>query len=298
MTLTLARKLLPALALAALYTQTAAADGRPRYVLEGSIKVRFYYDTAFYSNHFFSYNNLQTDLLNALVDAGQHGTGLNYVQDKTSFNFLVDMGTKKIWSRDQTKAWMDQNLPLQSGIVKVLVHERAMTADGICHEDIPGDNFSSRDEGITWRALPSNGTATAQVVVTAKDGCSANTTGIKSQTSLKQTFVHEMGHSVAHPGDDLPMKECTTAPWGSVMCHHVKVPGVVRSTTQWFASDIYTIRTNVLGAQKKLPVVACYEWTSYQACDNVCANTAGFPNPGATDVYNFCLASQCGHMCN
>ena len=65
----------------------------------------------------------------------------------------------------------------------------------------------------------------------------------------------------------------------------------------WFALDQTTIRTFMFGASKKYARIGCYEWTSYQACENVCVNTAGFPNQGATEVYQNCITSQRSNMC-
>ena len=57
------------------------------------------------------------------------------------------------------------------------------------------------------------------------------------------------------------------------------------------------VRQAYFGANRKTPAVACYEWSSFQACDNNCVNGAGFPNQGATEVYNACVAAQCNHIC-
>jgi hypothetical protein len=291
------RTLSLALVLAALQGQPAFANGTPRYVLEGNIKVRFYYDTAFYANQFWNYNDLQGQLLSSLNYTGQYALGLKFVQDTSNFNFLVDMGGQQVWSRVQTEAFMDWFLPFEPGIVKVLIHFRGMTPDGICHEDVPGDNFFSRDEGITWRNPPTGGTASAQVVVTAKAGCSVNSAAVKSFSDLRETFVHEMGHAVGHNGTAPPAAQCTTRPAGSVMCHNVS-SGVRRSWQKWFSADVTAIRTDVFdSSSRRFPLVACYEWTSYQACNDQCLNTAGFPNPGATEVYENCLAATCAHMC-
>lgn len=290
------KKILLVLALFALHMDIASAVGRARYELEGEIKVRFYYDQAFYSNGFFNYNNLQTDLMNALQTTGTYGTGLKYVADTSNYNFLVNMGSKAMWSEREVQAWLQTNLPLQAGLVKVLIHARGMSNNGICYEDIPDSNISSYAMGYTYRALPTGGKAQSHIMVTAKTTCSVNA-GLRSQADLKETFVHELGHAVAHPGNGSTWKECTTAPFGSIMCHGVK-PGLRRGLNTWFTSDVTLIRTEVFDtATRKFPKIMCYEYSSYQHCDNECINTAGFPNQGATEIYEQCRRTYCDRMC-
>jgi hypothetical protein len=291
------KKILLAVALLALHADFASATGKPRYLLEGEIKVRFYYDVGFYGNGFFNYNNLEGDLLNALTYTGTYGLGLKFVKDTSSYNFLVDLGSRQTWSRVQEKTWMDANMPLQTGLVKVLIHSRGMTPDGVCYDDIPGSGLSSYDQGITYRALPAGGKATGQIMVTAKSGCSVNTAGLVSQTELKTTFVHEVGHALGHPGDDNRMSQCTTPPQASVMCHSVK-NGAKRVWQKWFAPDVTSIRTDVFDtANRRFPLPTCYEYSTRQICTDECANTAGFPNQGATEIYNSCVAQYCDNMC-
>lgn len=285
------------IACAFLNVNTASAAGRPRYIQEGEIKIRFYYDQAFYGNQFWNYSNLESDLLSALNHVGTYSLGLQFVRDNSSFNFLVDMGSRQVWSRTHSKDWMDANLPIETGHVKVLIHFRGMTPDGICYDDIEGSNYSSVDEGITWRALPSGGRASSHLMVTAKAGCSVNSTAAKSQSSIKSTFVHEVGHALAHPGAYSNQAQCKTAPTASIMCHSVK-SGLVRSWQKWFLQDTTLIRTDVFDtSSKQYPRVSCYEYSSYQVCDNECINTAGFPNQGATEIYENCRRTYCDNMC-
>jgi hypothetical protein len=169
--------------------------------------------------------------------------------------------------------------------------------DVICYDDIPDSNLSSYDQGLTFRALPSGGKASSHLMVTAKAGCSVNSTAMTSQVALKTTFVHEVGHALAHPGDDSRMTECKTPPSGSVMCHSVK-PGVVRSWTKWSSADVILIRTEVFDTStRRFPKILCYEYSSFQQCDTECINTAGFPNQGATEVYENCRRQYCDRMC-
>jgi len=291
-----ATRLLFALALSVFLAQAAHADGRPRYLLDGNVKVRFYFDVSFLYNQFVTYDDLTGDFMNSLNETGIHGLGINYVRDTSNFDPAVDMGSKQVWSQADLKKFLDQKLPMQTGIVKVLLHFRGVTFDGICHEDVPGDNFSSHDEGDTWPGNPSNGAATAQVTVTAKAGCSVNSTAKKSQFDVKSTFIHEMGHAVGSPDLSSSDTRCKTKPLASIMCKSV-APGVIRVWTQWFAKDVTTIRTFMFGTGARFPRVGCYEWSSYQACDTVCVNTAGFPDQGATEVYQNCIAAQCSNMC-
>jgi hypothetical protein len=134
------------------------------------------------------------------------------------------------------------------------------------------------------------------MMITAKTTCSVNA-GLRPQLDLKETFVHEMGHALSHPGDDSRMAECKTKPTGSVMCHSV-ASGVRRSWTKWSSADVSQIRTEVFDtASRRFPGVQCYEYASYQQCDTECINTAGFPNQGATEVYENCRRSYCDKMC-
>jgi hypothetical protein len=291
------KKFLLALLPMLLCVDIASAAGKPRYELEGEIKVRFYYDQAFYTTGFFNYSGLQTDLMSALQYTGTYGLGLKFVQDTSNYNFLVDMGSRATWSRAQIKTWLDANLPLQTGIVKVLIHKRGITFDGVCYDDIPGSGLSSYDQGLTYRALPTGGKATSHLVVTAKAGCSVNSSALIDQVALKSTFVHEIGHALAHPGADNRMSQCTTPNAGSIMCHSVG-RGVIRSWQKWFAADTRLIRTDVFDtSSRQNPKVLCYEYSSYQQCDTECVNTAGFPNPGATEVYEACKRQYCDKMC-
>jgi len=290
------KKFLLALMLLAIHADPASA-ARARYELEGEIKVRFYYDQSFYSTGFWNYSNLQTDLLNALNYTGTYGLGLKFVQDTSNFNFLVDMGSRQTWSRNQSRDWLQANLPITTGIVKVLIHSRGMTPDGICYDDIPGSNLSSYDQGLTFRALPAGGKASSHLMVTAKAGCSVNSTALITQASLKDTFVHEIGHALAHPGNDNRMAQCKTPPQASAMCHSV-AGGARRSWQKWFAQDVTLIRTEVFDtSSRQYPRVQCYEYSSYQVCNDECLNTAGFPNPGATEVYENCKRNYCDKMC-
>jgi hypothetical protein len=138
------------------------------------------------------------------------------------------------------------------------------------------------------------------MMISAKAGCSQiGSTSLIQQTELKSTFVHEMGHALAHPGNFRDWSECTTPPTGSIMCHGVAVSrGVVRSWQRWFPDDVNIIRTEVFdSAARKWPGVQCYEYSSYQACDTECVNTAGFPNQGATEVYEACKLQYCSKIC-
>jgi hypothetical protein len=284
------KKFLLALMLIAMHADPASAAGRARYELEGEIKVRFYFDQAFYSTGFWNYNNLQVDLMNALGYTGTYWLGLKFVQDTSSYNFLVDMGSQTSWTEPQVNTWLVNNLPLQDGIVKVLIHQRQMTNDA--------STCSSWSQGITYRALPTGGKAKSHMMITAKAGCGTGT-ALVGQTELKSTFVHEMGHALAHPGNFRDWTQCSTPPTGSIMCHGVAVnKGVVRSWQRWWASDVTLIRTEVFDtSSRQYPLVKCYEYSSYQQCDTECINTAGFPSPGATEVYENCKRSYCDRMC-
>lgn len=291
------KRILLALMVLALHADLASAAGKARYQLEGEIKVRFYYDQAFYSTGFWNYTNLQTDLLNALNYTGTYSLGLKYVQDTSNFNFLVDMGSRQTWSRNNVRDWLQANLPISTGIVKVLIHQRGMTPDGTCYDDIPDSNLSSYDQGLTFRALPAGGKASSHLMVTAKAGCSVNSSALISQSALKDTFVHEIGHALAHPGNDNRMAECKTPPTASAMCHSV-ANGARRSWQRWFTKDVTLIRTEVFDtSSRQYPKVQCYEYSSYQQCDTECINTAGFPDPGATEVYESCRRTYCDNIC-
>jgi hypothetical protein len=293
----IATRLFFALVFFAILAPSAHADGRERYVQDGNVKVRFYFDAAFLYNQFVTYDDITGDFMDSLYETGIHGLGLKYVRDTSNYDPVVDMGTRQIWTPEDLKAWVDQHLPLQTGVVKVLLHFRAVTFDGICHDDVPGDNFSSYAQGDTWRGNPSKGGgATAQVTLTAKLGCSVNSSAKVSQLGFKSTFIHEMGHAVGSP--DLPSSDtrCKTKPIASIMCSP-PAPGVTRVWTRWFPADVTTIRTFMFGANSKNPRVSCYEWSSAQACSTNCVNVAGYPSPSADLVYQNCMTSQCANIC-
>ena len=74
--------------------------------------------------------------------------------------------------------------------------------------------------------------------------------------------------------------------------------GVTRSWTTWFVADRNLIRTEVFDTStRQYPRIACYEYSSYQQCDTECVNTAGFPDPGAPEVYENCKRQFCDRMC-
>jgi hypothetical protein len=75
-------------------------------------------------------------------------------------------------------------------------------------------------------------------------------------------------------------------------------PGITTWYKTWFPRDVQNVRTAYFGSARKNPVLACYEWSSYQACDTNCVNGAGFPNPGATELYNACRVQQCNRICS
>jgi hypothetical protein len=284
--------------LAILHVDTASAIGKPRYIKEGNVKIRFYYDQSFYANQFFQYNDLQTDLMNSLGTVGTYALGINFTPDTSNVNFLVNMGSQQLWSRDQIKAWMDKNLKIEANVIKVLIHFRGMSQRGDCLESDPTNNSFQRDEGITWRDPPSGGKASAHVVITAKFSCDPNNSGRKSQSDLRLTFVHEIGHALGHNGAVIAQPNlCTTAPTASIMCHTWKA-GLKRNDYQkWFAQDIAWIRDDVFDGTKPNARVACYEFASYAHCDNECINGAGFPRPDATAIYENCRRTYCDTMC-
>ncbi|MES1191070.1 MAG: hypothetical protein ABUS47_08335 [Steroidobacter sp.] len=281
--------------LAFLHAQMALADGSPHYVLEGNVKYRFYYDTSFFNNQLSNYSSLGNQLVDSLNWTGTNWLGVKFTN--TARITLVDMGSQQLWSRAQLKTWLDANLPLEPGIVKVLIHSRGVTPDGICYDDIPGSGVTGWDAGLTYIGPSGNGAASAQVTVTARNGCSVNA-GLRLQGDINETFVHEMGHAVGHPGELAPKAQaCDTNP-AAIMCEHPFPAGVVRSWQKWGTQDVYTVRTYLFGSARKNPIVSCYQYNSYQSCNNTCLNTAGFPNIGATEVYNNCLANFCNNMCN
>jgi hypothetical protein len=290
------KKYLWALALSAFCGQTFA-DGAARLVEDGAVKIKFYYDRSFSQNELSRYSNLPGDLMAGLFDVGKHSLGVKFQQVPGPYSSVLDMGTQKIWSHSALKTWLDKNLPNENGVVKVIFFARGMTSDGVCLDDVPGSTTSSFDQGLTWRGSITNGSAGGRIVVTAKSGCSINSTALVTQKAFKETFVHEVGHAIGHNGGSTQQTMCTTRPTASIMCHRWS-SGILRNNyAKWFADDIRFVREDLFDGKKNSVAVACYEWSSRQACDTNCVNGAGFPSQGATEVYQACLRQYCDKRC-
>jgi len=293
------RRILLAIALGALCAQAAHADGNARFNTEGLVKVRFYFDDMSLVKLVAQYPNLRNDLISTLQDSGKHFLGISFLEDAAGQLRAVHLppSLRAAYTGDEVLADFQSLIPPKAGVVNVLIHAYPMTPDGVCLMDEPGSNTNFQTEGDTLRVTPVNGVASGTVTVTAKLNCSRNSTALKGIADLKNTFVHEIGHIIFLPDEFVPNKNCTTPPTAGIMCRTTSPQGMPRVFTKWFLSDVQTARTAYFGASRKNPVVACYEWSSFQACDTTCINTAGFPDPGATDVYNACVASQCKHIC-
>jgi hypothetical protein len=261
------KRFLILLVLLILGTDCASADGEPRFVEEGAVRVRFYFDRDFHKNHLIKYRALQSDLVGALAWVGKYRLGMRFELDSSAYQSVVDLGKSPLWSRAQLKRWLDEHLPLEPGIVKVLIHSRGMTADGACSESV--------DEGITWRGPA--GRLWSQVVLTAKVGCEVKSLVLQSQVSVKNIFVAEMGRALG-----LDDARATLTPWQS-----------------WTSADIESMRLKSLGPrQSRQPRIACYEYSSREACESQCANAANFPTAGADVAYDNCVRTYCSRICN
>ena len=289
-------KIFPALAvITALLTATSAyaVNGDPRYVEEGNIKVRFYFDEAFFGNQLASYPNLKANLLAALKDVGQHSLGYKFVHDEPNTNRTIRLPSRQVWRTNDLLTHFRNTVPQPEGLVNVLIHFRGMTADGVCNIDL-GVNPTQQDEGLTLPGRVVNGSATGSVVITAKQDCSVNNTAGKVFSSLRDTFVHEIGHTLLIVDLGPPNASCTTRPTASIMCQRMNYP---RSYKRWFPQEVNSTRTSFFGKARKSPVLSCVEWTSFAACDTNCVNGAGFPAQGATEIYQQCVATQCNNIC-
>jgi hypothetical protein len=286
-------------ALGALGVQAAHADGNERFAEEGKVQIKIYFDDVFFGNQFSQYSSLELDLTNILKDIGRHSLGIAFSRDTTGTPRQIHLpppARSPHYTRQEIVDDFKKLVAPKAGVVNVLIHAYGVTGDGFCGLDTPDSNFNQEDEGDTVPVTPVNGVASGTVTVTAKADCSTASTAVKSIAALRDTFVHEMGHILLLPDEFPPNKNCTTRPLAGVMCQQVG-SGIHRSYAKWFLSDIQTVRTAYFGANRKNPAVACYEWSSFQACDTNCVNGAGFPNQGATEVYNACVAAQCNHIC-
>ncbi|HTU64727.1 MAG TPA: hypothetical protein VMF52_02150 [Steroidobacteraceae bacterium] len=285
-------------AMSGLTAQAAHADGAQRFNTDGKVQIRFFFDDTFVGNGFTQFRNMERDLLASLQNIGKHNLGINFQAntDGVSTIHLPPPARTPHYTRQEIVDVFARIVPPRAGYVNVLIHAYGVTANGICGLDDPNNNFNQQDEGDTVPASPVNGVASGTVTVTAKADCSTAGTALKSMGALTDSFVHEMGHILLLPDEFPPNKNCTTKPTAGVMCQQVG-PGVKRSYLKWFLSDIQTTRTAYFGANKKNPTLACYEWSSFQACDTNCVNGAGFPSPGAGEVYNACVVAHCNHIC-
>jgi len=292
------KRILLALALGALGVQAAHADGNQRFQTEGLVKVRFYFDDVFLVNQLPQYTNLRNSLVSTLQDSGQHWLGIKFLEDAPGNLRAVHLPPSRgaVYTGEEVLDDFINLIPPRAGVVNVLIHAYPMAPNGVCLAEDPSLGLSAQTEGMSYRATPVDGVASGTVTVTAKNNCIRTDSTLKSIDGLKNTFVHEIGHILFLPDEFVPNKNCTTRPTASVMCNSVG-SGVRRGYTKWFLSDIQAIRTTYFGASRKNPLVACYEWSSFQACDTNCINTAGFPNPSATEIYDRCVADQCRHIC-
>jgi hypothetical protein len=291
-------KIFPAIAaIAALLAATSAhaVNGDPRYKEEGNIKVRFYFDEAFFGNQLASYPNLKTNLMAALKDVGQHSLGYKFVLDEPNTNRTIRLPSRQVWNTTELLNHFMTTVPETAGRVNVLIHFKGMTSNGVCNIDT-GVNPVVWDEGLTDPGTPVNGAATGSVVITAKQDCSVNNTAGKVFSSLRDTFVHEVGHTLLLPDFGPPNASCTTRPTAAIMCQRTAT-GIPRSYKRWFKQEVEATRTAFFGKARKAPVLSCVEWTSFAACDTNCVNGAGFPAQGATEIYQQCVATQCNNIC-
>lgn len=264
------------LSLAAISTKSVAAV-TTRYVEDGNIRVRFYFDKKFYDNHLDQYNNLISDLVNAMRYTGRYRLGIKFTHESQTNN-VVDIGN--ISDSEELLEFMQDNIGTQGGVLKVLIHHNLI---GVCEP-----NYYSYAVGTYyWN--------TNLMWITTNPGCSSS--GRIPQAEVKETFIHELGHAVWHQGL-----------WGSacagsrnpIMCHS----GLAnRDWTHWRASDIRTIREGVFGGTKpSWPVVSCYEYSGYSACSNDCAVwqcTFNYNDPLTYEsCYNSCLTTRCNKICN
>jgi len=291
-------KLFPVLAaVAALLTATSAyaVNGDPRYKEEGNIKVKFYFDEAFAGNQLASYPNLKANLMAALKDVGQHSLGYKFTDVEPNTIRTIRLPSRQVWRTADLLAQFMKTVPETSGQVNVLFHFKGMTPDGICNIDT-GLNPVLQDEGLTDPGSPVNGSATGSVVITAKGNCSVNDGSGKVFSSLRDTFVHEIGHTLLIVDLGPPNASCTTRPTAAIMCQRT-APGIPRSYKRWFTQEVQSTRTSFFGKARKSPLLSCIEWTSFAACDTNCVNGAGFPAQGATEIYQQCVATQCNNIC-
>lgn len=266
------------LSLTAISTNIMAREGDPRFVEDGNIRVRFYFDKKFRDNYLNQYNNLISDLVNAMNYTSRYRLGIKFTYEPQTNN-VVDIGN--ISDRWALRDFMQQNLGTQGGILKVLIHHNHI---GYCQPDAWSTDYGMYygETNLMW--------------VTTHPGCNSNG-GKVPQHEVKETFIHELGHAVWHPG--LGGNVCRRAS-NPIMCHEGQTN---RSWTNWQASDIRLIRRGVFGGTKpEYPAVACYEYTGYSACSSDCANwrcTFDYNDPlGYERCYNSCLNTRCNNICN
>lgn len=295
------KKFLLAIALGVLGIQAVHANGEPRYNTEGKVLIRFYFDEAFVGTQQSSnLIKMQKDLLAAMQDIGKHALGMKFESADLNTLYTVRLprpaGLRYAGDEPSDK-WILTRKP-RDGVVDVVIHNYANTANGDCEYDLVGGTGST-DNIWGWGLprAPVNGAAGGSIAITAKADCSVNNTSLRSFGSILDTFAHEIGHVLQLPDFGKTYASCKTRPSASVMCQ-TTASGIRRSYKTWFLADIRIVRTAFFGANRRNPVLACYEWTSYQACDTNCVNGAGFPNPGATELYNACRVQQCNNICS
>jgi len=296
------KKILLAMALALLGVQAAHANGELRYNTEGKVLIRFWFDEVFVgSAQRSNLITMQKDLLAAMQDVGKHSLGMKFESADLNTIYTVRLppprGVRFAQSESLTN-FMRVRAP-RDGVVDVLIHNYGNTPTGTCDYDIvPGGTGSTENTwGWSLPRAPVNGAAGGSIAITAKASCSASSTQLRSFGAILDTFAHELGHVLQLPDFGSTYASCKTRPSASVMCQ-TTASGIRRSYKTWFLADVRIVRTAFFGANRRNPVLACYEWSSYQACDTNCVNGAGFPNPGATELYNACRVQQCNNICS
>lgn len=265
----------------AIFSSRVMAEGTPQYIEDGNIRVRFYFDRNFYDNYLWRYDDLIGDLVDAMNYTGRYRLGIKFTYQPQSNN-IVDIGD--ISDTYDLRDFMQDNLGTQSAVLKVLVHHNLI---GVCEFD-----YSSFAVGTYYGN-------TNLMWITTNPGC--NSSGIRAQAEVKETFIHELGHALWHPG------------LGGSVCRQARVPIMCeggignriagRDWTWWRSYEISHIRKGVFGNTKpQYPVVDCYEYSGYSACSNDCANwrcTFDYNDPGAYEAcYQSCMNTRCNNICN
>src|SRR5690606_6088106 len=94
------------LSLTAISTNIMAREGEPRFVEDGNIRVRFYFDKKFRDNYLNQYNNLISDLVNAMNYTSRYRLGIKFTYEPQT-NKVVDIGN--ISDRWALRDFMQQN---------------------------------------------------------------------------------------------------------------------------------------------------------------------------------------------